>query len=137
MFKAESYFRQALAHDANAYEPLVNLGGTLLNLNRFSEALPLNQNAALARPEDALAHSQLGLNYFALGDLHNALLHLNRAKKLDPAHFSHPQLTLAEIYLRKGDRPAAAAELEELVRFHPHDANAPKIRAALPRLRSP
>ncbi len=133
--RAEEYFRQALAQDGNAYEPLVNLGGTLLSLNRYEEALAINRHATLARPEDALAHSQLGLNLFALGDLENAVTHLNRAKKLDPAHFSHPQMTLAEIYLRKGDREAAIAELEEFVRLHPDDPNAPKFREGISRLR--
>ncbi len=134
--KAEEYFRQALAQDGNAYEPLVNLGGTLLSLDRPAEAFALNRNAVLARPDDALAHSQLGMNYFALGDISNAIVHLNLAKKLDPAHFSHPQMTLAEIYLRTGDRQAAAAELEEFVRLHPDDPNAAKIRAQLPWLRA-
>lgn len=133
--RAEEYFRQALEQDGNAYEPLVNLGGTLLNLHRYEEALPINRHATLARPDDALAHSQLGLNLFALGDHDNALNHLNRAKKLDPAHFSFPQLTLAEIYLRKGDREAAAAELEEFVRLHPDDPSAAKIREGIAKLR--
>lgn len=133
--KAEEYFRKALEQDGNAYEPLVNLGGTLLNQNRYEEALAFNRNAVLARPNDALAHSQLGMNLFSLGDLEQAAVHLRRAKKLDPAHFSHPQFLLAEIYLRKGERRAALSELEELTRLHPDDPRMDRVRAGIARLR--
>ncbi len=133
--KAENYFRRALEQDGNAYEPLVNLGGTLLNLERYAEALQINRHATLARPDDALAHSQLGMNLFALGDFDRAITHLNRAKKLDPAHFSHPQLTLAEIYLRRGELEMASAEMEEFVRLHPDHPNAAKYREGIQRLR--
>jgi hypothetical protein len=37
----------------------------------------------------------------------------------NPAHFSHPQLFLAEIHLRNGDRSAAAEALEDFLRHHP------------------
>lgn len=133
--RAEDYFRQALEHDGNAFEPLVNLGGTLLSMNRVNEALPFNENAALAKPDDALANSQLGMNYYYLGDLESALEHLTKAKQLDPAHFSHPQMILAEIYLRQGDRLAAADELEEFVRLHPDHPESGKIRSRVPVLR--
>ncbi len=135
LVQAHDYFEMALDQDENAYEPMLNLGGTLLNLNRYNEALSLNQRAAEARPEDPLAHSQLGVNYWQLGDIENALTHLNQAKKLDPAHFSHPQMTLAEIYLRRGDHTAAAAELEEFARLHPDHPHTAEIRRRLPRLR--
>ncbi len=129
--RAEGYFRRALELDGNAYEPLVNLGGTLLELDRYTEALPFNLNATMARPDDALAHAQMGMNLFALGHHDNAINYLKQAKKLDPSHFSNPQLLLAEIYLRKGDRPAALAELEEFVKLHPDNALARRMKEAL------
>ena len=44
-----------------------NLGGALLNLDRQTEALEYNRYAVKSRPNDALANSQLGINYFKLG----------------------------------------------------------------------
>ncbi len=133
--KAEEYFRESLVQDPEAYEPLVNLGGVLLTLGKPDEAFPFNLHSTLRRPEDALANSQLGMNYFFLGKPDLGIKYLNAAKKLDPAHFSHPQLTLAEIYLRKKDRQAAAGELEEFLKFHPDWPAAASMREAIEKLR--
>ena len=73
------------------YEPLVNLGGVLINMRKFDEALELNVHAVLVRPGDALANSQLGMTYFEVGNFDTAIKYLERARKIDPAHFSHPQ----------------------------------------------
>jgi outer membrane protein assembly factor BamD (BamD/ComL family) len=57
------------------------------------------------------------------------------AKRLDPAHFSRPQWTLAQIYLRTGDPKAAAAELEEFIRLHPDSPDRERARAAIEELK--
>lgn len=134
--RAEGYFRRALESSPNSYEPLVNLGGALLSLDRPTDAQDFNRRAVEARPEDALANSQLGMNLFALGDLDQAVGYLKEAKRLDPAHFSHPQLVLAEIYLRRFDKAAAAGELEDFLKHHPDYPQAPKMRAEIVRLRA-
>ncbi|MGA2197649.1 MAG: tetratricopeptide repeat protein [Bryobacteraceae bacterium] len=133
--RAEQCFREALAQDPTAYEPLVNLGGVLLNLNRLDEALVRNQRAVLMRPNEPLANSQLGMTYFAAGELDLAVKYLEMARHLDPAHFSHPQLTLAEIHLRRGDNAAAAAVLEDFVAHHPDYPTAARIRETIQKLR--
>jgi tetratricopeptide (TPR) repeat protein len=129
--EAERYFRKALEANPEAFEPLVNLGGVLLNLQRPREALGYNQSAVRRRPNDALANSQLGLNYFDLDQLGLAETSLRTAIRLDPAHFSHPQLTLAEIYLRRGDLAAAAEQMEDFLRRHPDSAQAIRVRAMM------
>jgi len=133
--QAEKYFRTALEHEPGAYTPTVNLGGTLLSLKRFKEALAYNQYAAAERPDDALAQSQLGQNYYFLGDFERALRHLEEAKRLDPSHFSQPQLVLADIHLRRGDRARAVAELEDFLARHPDSRNAEAARRWLDDLR--
>ncbi len=70
--RAESCFRKALDADPKAFQPLVNLGGVSLNLGKFEDALQYNLYAALSRPNDALANSQLGMDYFYLGKLDQA-----------------------------------------------------------------
>jgi tetratricopeptide (TPR) repeat protein len=132
--RAEQAFRTALEQDPAAFEPLVNLGGVLLTLNRIDDALPFNLHAVLSRPKDALANSQLGMNYFALGKLDLAKKYLLEAKRIDPAHFSHPQMLLAEIYYRSGDRAAAAAELQSMLQLHPDVAERDKLRAMIEKL---
>jgi tetratricopeptide (TPR) repeat protein len=129
--QAETYFREALKQDPEAYAPLVNLGGALLALNRFEESLEINRAAVKATPGDALAHSQLGKSCFYLGRLDEAETHLKRAKALDAAHFSYPQVYLIEIYARRNQISASIAEMEEFLRLHPDSEWAPRIRELL------
>ncbi len=79
--QAERDFRSALEYDDDAFEPTVNLGGTLLSMGRHEDALPYNQYAVLARPQSALANSQIGMNHFFLGDAPQALGYLEESQK--------------------------------------------------------
>ncbi|HYL96428.1 MAG TPA: tetratricopeptide repeat protein, partial [Terriglobales bacterium] len=92
--RAETCFREALKQNPAAFEPTVNLGGVLLTSGKWREALAYNQRAVAARPHDALANSQLGMNYYFLLDLEQAVPYLSVAKQIDPGHFSYPQLIL-------------------------------------------
>ena len=132
--KAAGYFQEALAQDPKAHAPRVNLAAAMFSLGRFPDAVRLNQQALLARPDDALANAQLGFCYFSLGRLERARMFLLRAKSLDPSHFSLPQLTLAEIHLRKGGKEAALLELEDFLARHPDSALKPKIEERLKQL---
>lgn len=134
--RAEHCFRTALDQDPHAYEPLVNLGGVLINTNKLDEALMYNQDAVLVRPNDALANSQLGLTYFVVGNYGLAVKYLEIARKIDPSHFSHPQLVLAEIHLRRGEKAAAADVLEDFVTHHPDYPQAAKMRDEIAKLRN-
>jgi tetratricopeptide (TPR) repeat protein len=133
---AERYFRLALEQDPKGFEPLVNLGGVLLTLGKLDEALEYNLGAVLSRPNDALANSQLGMTYFAVNNFSLAQKYLEIAKRLDPTHFSHPQLTLAEIHLRRNEPVLAADELEDFLRQHPDWPNAADMRRAITKFRS-
>jgi tetratricopeptide (TPR) repeat protein len=133
--RAEQCFRESLAADPGNYDPLVNLGGVLINSNQLDEAIGINLRALLARPGDALANAQLGLAYFHAGAFELAEKYLVRARDLDPAHFSHPQLTLAEIHLRQGHTSAAAGDLEDFLARHPDYPSAARMREKIAELR--
>lgn len=132
---AEKYFLRALEADQNAYEPVVNLGGVYVTIGRFDEAWKYNLNAVLRRPNDALANSQMGMTYFGLGRFDLAEKYLLEAIRLDPAHFGHPQLTLAEIYIRRGDNARAADVLDDFLRRHPDNPARDSIRTVISKLR--
>ena len=85
---AEQRFRHALKQDPTAYEPLVNLGGVLVTVHKLDEALEVNVHAALTRPGDALANSQLGMTYFELGQFDSAVKYLERANARSCAFFA-------------------------------------------------
>jgi Flp pilus assembly protein TadD len=137
--RAETLFRKALAADPAAFEPLVNLGGVLLKKATLqkqapTEALPFNQRAVQERPEDALANAQLGMNYFKLDQFDQAEQYLLAAKRLDPAQFTQPQLFLADIYARRGNRSAAIKELEDVLAIRPDGPLSDSIRHNLAQL---
>ncbi len=131
---AESSFRKALELEPEAFEPLVNLGGALLALDRIDEAIEVNSRAHEVRPQDALATAQLGLSHFLAGEDEDALNFLLLTEELDPAHFTNPQLPLAQIYLRHSQEQAALEELEDFLRYHPDSPEAPSVRAMVERI---
>ena len=134
-WQAEQRFREALRQDPSSYEPLVNLGGVLINQHKLDEAIEVNVHAVLVRPNDALAQSQLGMAYFETGSYDLAVKHLETARKIDPAHFSHPQIFLAEIFQRRGDKRAAADVLEDFLRHHPDDPRTELMRKRIREMR--
>lgn len=133
--RAEQCFREALRLDPQAFEPLVNLGGVLITLHKLDEAWRYNGYAVLARPNDALANAQMGLTYFEMGSFDLAVQHLEKARRADPAHFSHPQLVLAEIHLRRGEKAEAAEALEDFLEHHPDWPQADRMREKIRELR--
>jgi tetratricopeptide (TPR) repeat protein len=134
--RAEECFRKAVEADPALYEPLVNLGGVTLTLHKFDDAMNYNLRAVFERPNDALANSQLGLTYYSLGQLDLAVKYLERARQLDPASFTYPQMVLFQIHSRRGERSAAAADLEDFLTHHPDWAQAAKMRETIANLRA-
>jgi Tfp pilus assembly protein PilF len=129
--QAEQYFRKALEVDPGNWTPQVNLGGVLLNLGHPQEALEYNKAAVKSRPNDALANSQLGMTYYHLRQLDKAEEYLSAAERLDPSHFSHPQLTLAEIYAQRGDKSSTLRELHDFISRFPDSSAAAELRKKL------
>lgn len=134
---AERYFQQAKNADPQAYEPIVNLGGVLVTLGRLEEAKSLNLSAVERRPADPLAHSQLGLTYLRMKNYELAEKHLLAAVRLDPRHFTNPQLYLAEVYVKRNQLPKAARQLADLLRQHPDWPDADKVRETISRWNRP
>ena len=134
---AEEMFRKALETDEGMYEPLVNLGGVLINLGRNREAEQYNRHAVLRKPGDALAHSQLGMSLLYQGRFHEAERSLREAIRLDPAHFSYPQLHLAEALSRQGKPKETADVLEDFLRMNPDLPSASVIREQIRQFRNP
>lgn len=128
---AERYFRRAREIAPDEFEPLVNLGGVLLAEGKYAEALLVNAEAVEMRPDDALAQAQLGINYFRIAEYGLALKHLIEAKRIDPGHFTHPQLFLAEIHELLGRRGLAIRELRDLATRYPDFEAGRRARRAL------
>jgi len=133
--RAEECFRNAAEEDPQSFEALVNLGGVLVTVRKLDEAMDYNLKAVLARPNDALANAQLGMNYYLLREYDLAEKYLERTRRIDPASFSYPQLLLSEIHLGRGEREKAASDLEDFLARHPDWAEAGKMRQTISKLR--
>jgi Tfp pilus assembly protein PilF len=133
--KAEEFFREALRAEPASFEAQVNLGGVLMNLGRWQEALDSNLRAYEARPQDPLANGQLGLAYFQLGKMDQAEKFLLETQRIDPAHFMAPQLYLARIYAYRGDNGHALEELRDYVARYPDAPNTERLRRRLDELK--
>jgi Flp pilus assembly protein TadD len=134
--QAEACFREALRGEPQPYSALVNLGNVLLSERKTDESLAVNERAVSLNPTDPMAQAQLGVSYFYAGNDEMALLHLKKAKDLDPSHFSYPQLGLVRVYERRGDFAAAEGEMKEFLRLHPDSRIAPQVRAHLEKHRA-
>jgi Tfp pilus assembly protein PilF len=132
---SEADFRRAIEADPDNLDAILNLGGLLLKTGRAEEALGFSQRAAFALSGDASAQAQLGMNFYQLGKLVEAEKALLAAKKLDPEHYTLPQLFLAEIYARRGEKPRAAAEIQELLARRPTEPLAATLRNTLAKLK--
>ena len=129
--QAEVYFRKAVETEPQAFEAIVNLGGVLMTTGKWEEALPYNQKAQAARPQDPMANAQLGVSYFQMGDNERAEPYLVTAKRIDPSHFTRPQLYLARIYLQRGDVKRATREIEDFIKRYPDAPEAARLREQL------
>lgn len=133
---AEEDFRKALDVDPGNFEAALNLGGLLLHTGRAAQALPYLHRAVEKHPMDALANAQLGKAYFSLTDDLLAEHFLQEAKRIDPRHFSYPQIFLAAVYARHGDPEAVTRELTELIRHAPDSPLAGQLRSTIAVLKS-
>jgi Tfp pilus assembly protein PilF len=128
---AESYFQEALNQDPNSFQSLLNLGGALLSEGKAQEALEFNQRAAKKRPDDPLAQSQLGQNYFRLKQLDLAEHHLKLACSIEPGHYTYPQLVLADIYHHRHDYVSVVRELQRFLSLHPDSKKGSDVQKLL------
>lgn len=82
--QAETCYRRALALDALAVEPLVNLATLFEEQGRFEEAAILLEGGVRQHPTDARVWSNLGVKRLALKEAARAIECFERAMALDP-----------------------------------------------------
>jgi Tfp pilus assembly protein PilF len=133
--EAEEHFRRACSADPDNVDAALNLGALLLKSGRAEEALTYHRQVALSLPGDAAAQSQYAMNLYQLGKLADAERAFLSVKRMEAGRASVPELFLAEIYARRGEKARAVAELEELLSRGTDERLGPTVRAAIERLR--
>jgi tetratricopeptide (TPR) repeat protein len=105
----------------------------------FREAEGLNPNNAASHFHRGMALIELAIR--ENGDQHNADFtdaehELDRAWELSEQHMNEVRLQRARIYERRGDKEAAARELEAYLKAEPDAKNAAAIKQAIAKLRN-
>jgi tetratricopeptide (TPR) repeat protein len=95
----------------SAWPPL-NLGVSLITLNRLDEAVARLHEALSYNPEFPQADYELGLVLEKEGKFEEAIAPLQRAAQLDPS-YAEPHYTLGKIYQRQGKREEAQEQIEK------------------------
>ncbi|HEX8723328.1 MAG TPA: tetratricopeptide repeat protein [Pyrinomonadaceae bacterium] len=95
----------------------------LISGDRLQEAERVLESALKARPDDALALNLLGTVRAKQGRLEEAEALFSRAVRADAA-FVGAHMNLAYLYTLRGAPEKTAAELREVMRLDPHNADA-------------
>ena len=117
LLDAEGLFRRVLELKPDAVEARLRLGHVLLRLGRFREAAgELRQAVPLLESDAQLLYDGelfLGAAEEALGNYEASRVAFERAASLYPTAQS-PRLSLSELARRRGDRPGALRELQQV-----------------------
>lgn len=122
--EAEAHYRKVLELMPTDFTALLGMARTLVERNRYEEALDYHKRAVAQRPRSAVAQARLGFNYFQLGSFDDAETCLLSAEHIDPSNYTRPQLVLADIYFREHDEAAAAGQLADYVKRFPGEEDA-------------
>jgi tetratricopeptide (TPR) repeat protein len=130
------YFSRVTRIDPKFFPGWVNLGGSLLALGKLQDAREANLKAAELRPNDPLANTQLGINYFYLRQYGDAKTYFLKVVDLDPASANSPQLFLAHIAMAERSPREAEGYIRSYLELHPYSPRAPNLRRTLENLAS-
>jgi tetratricopeptide (TPR) repeat protein len=138
--EAQSYFRRALAIDAQYPQAAAALTIAVLNAGflgwaesaeaNFAEAYELGQRAIRLDPRYPNAHYALGLVCMWTQRIDHGIAAFEEAIKLNPSHAA-AHVMLGQIYLYGGRPEAAITQAEEGIRLSPTD---PRLDRWLPAL---
>jgi TolB-like protein/Tfp pilus assembly protein PilF len=132
--RADAFYRQALARDANFVEAAAELARSRLSRHWFvsqltatelEEAKSFIDHALALAPNSPEAHFALGLfYYFGHRQYENALTEFNRTLELQPNNALARQYC-AYVYRRRGEWERTLAELQRAEELDPRDAQIP------------
>ena len=129
-------FKKVTELDPEFYGGWVNLGGSLLAIGKFKDALEANTHALQLRPDDSLVISQVALSYYYMHNLPEAKRLFLKLLTLDPESAIGPQLFLAHISLAEQNKAEAKEYMNQFLKVHPNSPEAKHLRELLNNLDS-
>ena len=134
--EAEAQLRRALAVDADAARPLLNLGLCLYRQQRSKEAIAPLERALQLQPINPSGNMLLGMVQVQAGKDQEAEAVFLRAYEQGGRRVARAQLYLSRIYTRRQDYDRAANALDVYLTDVPDEPNAQDLRATLVKLRA-
>jgi Flp pilus assembly protein TadD len=126
--KAEDALRSALKLSPDGAPPLLNHGIVLALMGKFELAVNDLQRSLKEKDQSAKGHLYLGQALANLGRFGDAEQHLARAVELGGDDVNDAHRFLGIIYLQRGERERAVAELETYLKLAPKAKDADQIR---------
>ena len=118
--EAEACYRAAMERDPQDLDTRSHLGQCLLRQKRPAEARPLLEAVVAGDPRHEYGHTLMALaeTLAAMDDTEEAIAVWERVT--DQHSYPRAKVQLAELYLKKGQRDPACAQLEEVLADDPH-----------------
>lgn len=133
--EAEEELRKAIALDAAAFNPTLNLGIVLVHKHEFVEADERLRKALSLEPNSPAAHLYSGLALMGLEKLDAAESHFKSAYSIGGNKYGLALYHLGQLYVTRGDNPAAIKSFEEYLSVVPDARNAQQVKQLIAMLR--
>src|SRR5262245_45309306 len=118
--KADAAYRAAMERDAQDIDTRAHFGQCLLRQGKPKDARPLLEGVVAENPKHDYGHTLMALaeTQSALGETDTAIGTWQRVT--DSHSYPRARVQLAQLYLNKGQRDLARAELREVLDDDPH-----------------
>ena len=134
--EADESFRKAIELNTEAFSPNLNHGILLVTSKKFAEAEPVLRKAVKIQETSPVAHLFLGQALANLGKFPEGEKELTIAIKTGGPNVREAYRTRAILLSVRGDKKAAANDLEEYLKLNPTAADADQLKAAIKQMRS-
>ena len=132
---ADAAFQSALKIDPDAFPAQLNRGIANVMMKRYGEAVPILRKALKKNDQSAVAHYFLGQSLANLGLFDDAEKELLESLRLGTEEMNEAHRILAIIYMSRGAKKQAAAELEAYLKLAPTAPDAEKLREKIKELK--
>lgn len=132
---ADEAFQSALKITPDSLAALVNRGIANFMMRRYGEAVPILRKALKKNDQSAVAHYFLGQSLANLGLFDDAEKELLESVRLGTEEMKEAHRILAIIYMSRGAKKQAAAELEAYLKLAPTAPDAEKLREKIKELK--
>jgi tetratricopeptide (TPR) repeat protein len=120
-FNSETLWTYELRHNPEASPAYNNLGGTLLQIGRTTEAINLFEQVSRIQPDSATGYYNLGNALQKAGRFSEAIEPLEQSLRINPGSAAAHNC-LGDVLFQTGRAPEAIGQYEQALQIDPNDA---------------